>query len=272
MMSFQKQAVAALAEPGPVKKCQLIFDLQTQLNASTDIGQLADLSTHIDSPGIPERPELVHPRHLSRRGSGTAHGRLALLHAITHIEFHAMNLALDAAVRFKGLPAAYYRDWILVAADEARHFGLLAGRLADFSAQYGDFPAHHGLWDMALRTRHDVLDRMAMVPRILEARGLDVTPAMIRQFQAAGDARTAEILQQILEEEVAHVRAGTRWFRHECAQRGVEPETTWIERVGHYLGRDVRCPVNLQDRSRAGFRESELEWLKTTCRQAAISR
>lgn len=268
---FQKQAVAALKETEPVIKCALITAFQAELASTDDITTLIDASVAIDTPGVPRKPELVHPRKLSRRGSGTAEGRLALLHAIVHIEFNAMNLALDAAIRFEGLPEQYYRDWILVAADEARHYALLAGRLADFNARYGDYPAHQGLWDMALRTAHDPLDRMAMVPRILEARGLDVTPAMINQFEGAQDKQTAKILRQILEEEVAHVEAGSRWFYFLCQQRGLNSETTWFERVNHYLGDDVRCPINIEDRYRAGFNKRELEWLKATCRQAAIS-
>ncbi|MCP4009074.1 MAG: ferritin-like domain-containing protein [Proteobacteria bacterium] len=270
-MTYQQKALEALSEPDPVQKCRLITALQAEIKAAEDISSFSSSSANIEAPGVPDKPELVHPRQLSRRGSGTEAGRLALLHAIAHIEFNAMNLALDAAIRFKGLPAQYYRDWILVADDEARHYILLADRLADFDARYGDYPAHQGLWDMALRTAHDPLDRMAMVPRILEARGLDVTPAMIQQFGRARDKKTAEILSQILEEEVAHVEAGSRWFRYLCDLRGIDPETTWFERVDFYLNGDVRCPVNLEDRSRAGFNKRELEWLKTTCRNAAIA-
>ncbi len=270
-MNFQVQALGAIHETDPVEKCRLITVLQAALELAVDISSLTNSTAYIDIPGVPDKPDLVHPRELSRRGSGTAAGRLALLHAIAHIEFNAMNLALDAAIRFERLPEQYYRDWILVAADEARHYTLLADRLADFDAKYGDYPAHQGLWDMAQRTAHDPLDRMAMVPRILEARGLDVTPAMIKQFEKAQDIKTAEILRQILDEEVAHVKAGTRWFRYLCDERSIDAEATWFERVDHYLQGDVRCPVNMQDRSRAGFRQSELEWLKTSCRQNAIS-
>ena len=159
-----------------------------------------------------------------------------------------------------------------MAADEARHFQLLEQRMQAFCARYGDFPAHQGLWDMSLRTAHDPLDRMALVPRIMEARGLDVTPGMIRQFERANDMETANILQIILEEEVGHVGAGTRWFRYLCEQRGLDADTTWFERVSHYLGGDIRCPLNYEDRDRAGFRESELEWLKARCRKSAIDR
>ena len=271
-MNFQSLTVAALKEPDPDAKCYLIAELYAALQSASDISGLIIEAGSIDSPGVPEKPELVHPRALKRRGVGTETGRVVLLHAIAHIEFNAMNLALDAAVRFAGLPEQYYRDWIGVAADEARHYRLLSDRLADFNAGYGDFPAHQGLWDMALRTAHDPLDRMAMVPRILEARGLDVTPAMVKQFEAAGDMQTAQILLLILEEEVAHVEAGTRWFRYLCERAGREPDALWFDRVTHYMGTDIRCPINLKDRDRAGFRKSEIDWLKQACRQAAIDK
>jgi uncharacterized ferritin-like protein (DUF455 family) len=271
-MDFQLKALQALRVTDPVEKCQLTSAFHVELEVADDLASLISTSTNIRSPGVPDKPELVHPRELSRRGSGTAAGRLALLHAIAHIEFNAINLALDAVVRFSNLPVQYYRDWIAVAADEARHYTLLTTRLADFDARYGDYPAHQGLWDMALRTAHDPLDRMAIVPRILEARGLDVTPAMVKQFEQAQDTQTADILRRILKEEVAHVEAGSYWFRYLCEQRGLESDTTWFERVSFYLGDDVRCPINMEDRRRAGFNKSELEWLKTTCRQAAISR
>ena len=265
-MELQHQAIRALLEPEPGRKAKLIRALVTRARQGAEPGSLIESAKAVDTPGIPVRPSLVHPRELKRRGSGTEAGRLALLHAIAHIEFNAMNLALDAAIRYAQLPEGYYRDWLDVAADEARHFELLQNRMQDFGVSYGDFPAHQGLWDMALRTAHDPLDRMALVPRIMEARGLDVTPGMIGQFQRAGDTLTAEILELILEEEVAHVKAGTRWFRYLCDQRGLEPDSTWFERVSHYLGKDIRCPLNYEDRDRAGFRKGELEWLEQACK------
>lgn len=270
--NFQSLAVEALLECDPETKCRLLDRLHQILTAVDYPGNLLTKVNFIDSPGVPDKPELVHPRALKRRGIGTETGRIALLHAIAHIEFNAMNLALDAAVRFAGLPEQYYRDWIEVAADEARHYRLLSDRLADFNARYGDFPAHQGLWDMALRTAHDPLDRMALVPRILEARGLDVTPALVKQFERAGDSQTAQVLALILEEEVAHVEAGSRWFRYLCDARNLDPDTTWFERVTHYMGTDIRCPINLADRDKAGFRKTEIDWLKQACRQAAIEK
>ena len=271
-MSFQSQAVVALEATDPDQKCDLITALHASLQAADTAVSLHSETASIDVPGVPKKPELVHPRQLKRRGVGSQSGRVVLLHAIAHIEFNAMNLALDAAIRFADLPQVYYRDWIGVAADEARHYALLRDRLADFDAAYGDFPAHQGLWDMALRTAHDPLDRMAMVPRMLEARGLDVTPAMVQQFERVGDTRSAQILKLILAEEVAHVEAGSRWFRYLCDTRGLDSDATWFERVRHYMGTEIRCPINLEDRSKAGFRQTELDWLKRACLQAAVAK
>ena len=156
------------------------------------------------TPGRPSRPRLVQPRGLPQRGLASREGRAALVHAVAHIEFNAINLAWDAVARFRGLPFDYYRDWDGVAVDEARHFGWLAARLADLGHAYGDFDAHDGLWDMAVRTAESCLARMALVPRVLEARGLDVTPGMIVRLRKAGDEETARVLEAILAEEVAH--------------------------------------------------------------------
>src|SRR5690606_16438255 len=157
----------------------------------------------IAMPGRPPRPRLVHPRELPRRGFGTPEGRAAFIHSIAHIEFNAIDLGWDAVYRFRGMPAGFYADWVSVAADEARHFTMLRGRLRDLGHDYGDFDAHNGLGEMAEKTAHDALARMARVPRVLEARGLDVTPGMIVKLRALGDEATAAILEVILREEVA---------------------------------------------------------------------
>jgi uncharacterized ferritin-like protein (DUF455 family) len=207
------------------------------------------------------RPRLVHPRALAQRGLGTPAGRAALVHAVAHIEFNAVNLALDAIHRFRGLPQAYYDDWIGVAVDEARHYRMLAARLAELGHAYGDFDAHDGLWDMALRTRDDFVARMALVPRVLEARGLDVTPSMIERLRAAGDTATAEILCVILDEEVAHVAAGTRWYHYACAARQLDPEAHFLTLVLSHAAGAVRGPHNRGARLRAGFSDTELDAL-----------
>jgi len=215
----------------------------------------------IGAPGRPARPLLVAPRNLPQRGLGSEAGRIGLIHAVAHIEFNAINLALDAVYRFRGMPSQYYRDWIGVAADEARHFSLLSGRLAELGAAYGDLDAHDGLWEMAVKTSESCLERMALVPRVLEARGLDVTPGMIARVRDAGDTATVAILELILREEVAHVAAGSRWFAWCCAREGCDPEATFAALVARHAAGAVRGPFNVEARIAAGFSEQELKRL-----------
>ena len=216
----------------------------------------------IRMPGRPATPKLVHPRELPRRGFGSDEGRAAFIHAVAHIEFNAIDLAWDAAYRFRGMPRDFYVDWVGVARDEARHFMLLRARLRDFGHDYGDFDAHNGLWEMAEKTAHDGLARMALVPRVLEARGLDVTPGMIERLRALGDLRTVEILETILREEVAHVAAGSRWYRWHCQRAGVEPRARFRELLVEYASGYLRGPFNIQARLLAGFDEDELASLQ----------
>lgn len=212
----------------------------------------------IEAPGRPVRPLLVAPRDLVQRKLNSVEGRAALIHAVAHIEFNAINLAWDAVYRFPDMPEAYYRDWASVAADEARHFALLNARLEQLGNTYGDFPAHNGLWSMALATARDVLERMALVPRVLEARGLDVTPGMIERLRGAGDFATIDCLEIILREEVRHVAIGSHWFKHLCAERDLEPHSTFRSLIHqHGLGA-MRGPMNLPARRAAGFDEVEL--------------
>ncbi|MEW7979477.1 MAG: ferritin-like domain-containing protein [Candidatus Sedimenticola endophacoides] len=220
----------------------------------------------LEIAGHPERPELVHPRQLRPRSLGSEEGRLAMIHAVTHIEFNAINLACDALFRFREMPAAYYGDWIQVAREEAEHFALLRARLREAGRDYGDYPAHTGLWDMARKTAHDPLVRMALIPRMMEARGLDVTPGIMRRFAAVGDRRTVAALEVILREEVGHVEMGSRWFHHLCRERGLEPEATYFALLQQYLDGTIRCPLNREARRAARFSEGELEQLQTMCR------
>ena len=217
----------------------------------------------IDRPGRPQAPKLVPARQVAQRGLGTPAGRAAFIHAIAHIEFNAIDLAWDAVYRFQGMPPSFYLDWASIAADEARHFSLLNDRLKSLGHAYGDFDAHNGLWEMALATEHSCLARMALVPRVLEARGLDVTPAMIERLKRVDDQPTAEILEIILREEVAHVAAGSRWFHWCCERDGKEPDSTFQLLVKtHALGA-VRGPFNRPDRFRAGFSEREIVGLES---------
>lgn len=215
----------------------------------------------IPVPGRPTRPELVHPKQVKQRKLTTPEGRRALLHAIAHIEFNAINLGLDAVYRFRDMPDAYYGDWLQVAAEEAYHFGLLRARMADFGCAYGDLPAHNGLWEQACKTEHDVMVRMALVPRVLEARGLDVTPGMMARLREVGDEQTVGILEIILREEIGHVRIGSRWFHHCCAQRGLEPEATFRQLLREVMQAPLRGPFYTEARLQAGFSLAELEQL-----------
>jgi uncharacterized ferritin-like protein (DUF455 family) len=216
----------------------------------------------IRMPGRPPRPRLVHPRELPRRGLGSDTGRAAFVHAIAHIEFNAIDLAWDAVYRFRGMPDAYYADWVGVAADEARHFALLRERLQEMGHDYGDFDAHNGLWEMAEKTAGDGLARMALVPRVLEARGLDVTPGMIARLHALGDDATAAILELILREEVTHVAAGSRWFRWHCQRQGAQPAPTFRALLRRYARAELHGPFNREARLAAGFDADELESLE----------
>jgi uncharacterized ferritin-like protein (DUF455 family) len=216
----------------------------------------------IGAPGRPPRPALVSPRQVPQRGLGTAAGRVALIHAVAHIEFNAINLAWDAVYRFRGMPADYYRDWVGVAADEARHFALLQARLAQLDHVYGDFDAHDGLWEMAVKTSDSCLQRMALVPRVLEARGLDVTPGMIERLRAVGDTATVIILETILAEEIAHVAAGSRWFAWCCAREGRDPDVTFAALIAQHVRGAARGPFNIPARLAAGFSHAELARLE----------
>ena len=212
-------------------------------------------------PGRPARPRLVPPKGLPKRSMHTREGFAAFLHAVAHIEFNAINLAWDAVYRFRGLPADYYDDWVRVAAEEAYHFGLVRDRLRELNYDYGDFDAHNGLWDLARRTAHDHLARMAVIPRGMEARGLDVTPGLIERVRAVGDEATVAILEIILRDEIGHVEVGTRWFRHLCEERGADAETVFAQMTADYLGRSRGGPFNTEARRQAGFTDNEMAYL-----------
>lgn len=222
----------------------------------------AGLSAALPLPGHPDKPELVSPLSVPRRAMNTPEGRAATIHAMLHIEFNAINLALDAVWRFAGMQREYYADWLRVADEEALHFDLLAAHLGTLGHAYGDFPAHNGLWELAERTRHDVLARMALLPRTMEARGLDVTPGLKARLVQAGDAAVGPIMDVILRDEIGHVAIGNRWFNRLCEQRGLEPVATYAELVEAHRAPQPRGPFNLDARRAAGFSERELQALE----------
>lgn len=208
-----------------------------------------------DRPARPDTPELLPPNRMPKRGrGGSERGRIALIHALAHIEFAAIDLAFDAVGRFGGaFPRGFTDDWMHVGADEAMHFALLDRRLHQLGSHYGAMPAHDGLWDAAAATAHDRLARLAVVPMVLEARGLDVTPATIERFAAAHDTPTRRILERILKDEVRHVRAGTTWFESACAEERLAPETTWQSLVRTYFRGLLKPPFNDSARDSAGL-------------------
>jgi uncharacterized ferritin-like protein (DUF455 family) len=221
-------------------------------------GDVADIGTAAapERPARPAKPELKRPRDMpKRRAAGTRETRVALLHAVAHIELNAIDLAWDIVARFAAPDRrrAFFDDWVRVGDDEARHFMLLAERLATLGAAYGDLPAHDGLWQAAQETRHDLLARLAIVPLVLEARGLDVTPAMIARFERLGDEDSAAVLRIVYRDEIGHVAAGRRWFESLCQQRGVEPVETWRALVHKHFRGALKPPFNDEARTAAGF-------------------
>ena len=259
-MELRVAALEALCIADPEAKCAAVHRLWAERERLA-LDPTADLAEPAGLPGRPTRPRLVAPQTLSQRSPFTPAGRAALLHAIAHIEFNAINLALDAIWRFAGLPADFYLDWLRVADEEATHHALVAEHLGTLGHGYGDFDAHDGLWTMAVKTRDDFLARMALVPRTLEARGLDVTPGIQAKLAKAGDARAVAILDVILRDEVGHVAIGNHWYRWACARDGLDPLATYPQLAARYAAPKLKPPFNQEARRRAGFTADELAWL-----------
>lgn len=240
-------------------KAAAVRTLQLRWQSATlALDSAAAITTVQARPGCPTRPELVSPLAVKRRSMRTPEGRAALIHALAHIEFNAINLALDALWRFADMPPAYYSDWLKVADEEALHFTLLSAHLQSMGFAYGDFAAHDSLWQMAHKTRHDILARIALVPRTLEARGLDASPPLRAKLAQAGDMAAAEILDIILRDEIGHVALGNRWFGWLCEQRGLEAVAAYAALAEQYQAPVPRGPFNLEARRAAGFSEAEL--------------
>jgi uncharacterized ferritin-like protein (DUF455 family) len=256
---LRASALTHLLQTDPRAKCEGLAGLA---RAYADGGCAVDPAAVFEPagaiPGRPLRPELVPPRLVGRRSMATPEGRAMLVHALAHIEFNAINLALDAIWRFAGMPEDYYRDWLRVASEEAYHFTLLSDHLATLGHAYGDFPGHDSLWEMVEKTRGDILARMALVPRTLEARGLDAIPPLRAKLAQAGDVAAARILDIILRDEVGHVGIGNRWYLTQCAERGLEPVATYEALAVFHKAPVLKGPFNLEARRRAGFTEAEL--------------
>ena len=257
------RALEVLAEPDPARKAGAATQLRADFLAGAALDTEARLAPTQPLPGRPARPLLKEALQVPSRSPFTVEGRAALIHAICHIEFNAINLGLDAVWRFPGMPRDFYADWLQVAAEEALHFTLLHEHLQTLGHQYGDFDAHDGLWTMAERTKDDVLARMALVPRTLEARGLDATPPLQAKFRKAGDERAVAILDIILRDEIGHVEIGNRWYRQLCLERGMDPIASYPALVERYQAPRLRPPFNFEARSAAGFSEAELDYLRS---------
>ena len=273
-MSLRHEALNVLLEPDPGRKAEQARALFDALPASDaphagpllseqERAEVIELSAAQAQamPGRPARPRLVPAKGVPSRSPFTLEGRAALLHAICHIEFNAINLALDAAWRFADMPEGHLRDWLQVASEEALHFGLLRDHLRSLGFDYGDFDAHDGLWSMCEKTQGDAVARMALVPRTLEARGLDATPLIQDKLKRAGDLVAVGILDVILRDEIGHVAIGNRWFHHLCRERGLDAQALYPELVRRHEAPRLRPPFNEAARKAAGFTDEEMAFL-----------
>jgi len=259
---LRQAALFWLAEQDAARKAEGVLRLaESWRSERIGLDSQTDIACPQPIPGHPDKPELVSPLLVKRRGMNTPEGRAVLIHALVHIEFNAINLALDAIWRFSGMPREYYADWLQVADEEALHFTLLSGHLQVLGYAYGDFPGHSSLWEMADKTRHDVLARMALVPRTMEARGLDAVPSVRAKLTQVGDTAAAAILDIILRDEIGHVAIGNRWYGFLCVQRDLEPLETYARLVVEHAAPALRGPFNLSARRAAGFSEAELSAL-----------
>lgn len=252
---------SALLSNCPDEKCALTLEAFHRISAAERLVRPSEKALDFREAGRPDFPRLVPPSQVAQRKMNTAEGYAAMLHAICHIEFNAINLALDAAYRFRLMPDDFVRDWVRVAKEEAEHFSLMRGRLKSLGYDYGSFEAHNHLWDMAYKTAFDPLLRMALVPRVLEARGLDVTPAIREKVAQRGDAETCAVLDIIYRDEVGHVRIGNDWYQYLCRARGLEPAALFRRLLSRYDMFIFRGYVNIEARERAGFSRFELDML-----------
>ena len=258
-IELRQSALNWLLATDPTRKANGVIGLQKAfLAGEVKLDTEIQLTEHSSIPGRPNQPTLVPPKDLKKRSMRTVEGCAALVHALAHIEFNAINLALDAIWRFANMPADYYKDWLKVAAEEAYHFSLLNAHLQTLGFEYGSFNAHNSLWEMVERTKDDVLARMALVPRTMEARGLDASPALRNKLSQAGDNAAADILTIILHDEIGHVAIGNVWFNWLCVQRKLEPLATFEQLCVEYSAPKLKPPFNLEARRAAGFSEAEL--------------
>jgi len=265
MPELRQTALELLACTNPKTKVlgvQKLFD--DYHRKIIDLNTLNVLNSRgLNLPGRPLKPELIPPLDVPKRSMATPEGRVSLLHSLAHIEFNAMNLALDAIWRFPEMPVKYYEDWLKVSKEEAYHFSLIEAHLQSLGFAYGDFPAHNSLWEMVERTSDAIIARMALVPRTMEARGLDAVPAIRDRFKQIKDNKVVEILEVILRDEVGHVLIGNQWFNFLCAKENISPIQAYKELAIAYRAPSLRGPFNLEARKEAGFTQEELRLLGT---------
>ena len=259
-MELRTACLELLVLADPVAKAQAVVALDR--TGEIDAGRV--FAEPASVPGRSQRPPLLPHTQIKPGSLATPQGHAALVHSIVHIERNAIDLALDICWRFAGLPEAFYRDWLQVAFEEACHFTLLRDHLLTLGYDYGDFPAHDGLWEMAERTKGDLLARVALVPRTLEARGLDASPAVKTKLVSIGDPRGGEILDIILRDEIGHVATGNRWYAWACAQRSLDPVSTYAALTVKYQAPKLKQPFNLEARRAAGFTDAELQALQSS--------
>lgn len=264
-MELRQRALEVLCLRDPFEKADAVMEMHAQATQWHIAPQAPPLPPGIALPGHPERPALLGHTEVARRSPATLEGRVILMHAIAHIEFNAINLALDAIWRFDAMPPAYYLDWLQVAGEEGKHFLMIRDWLLAQGHDYGDFPAHQGLWTMCEKTAQDITARMALVPRTLEARGLDATPqiqAKLRQVGTDDALAAVALLDVILREEVGHVAIGNDWYRYLCRRDNLDPQSHYTALVRKYEAPRPRPPFNTQARQAAGFTAAEIAWLE----------
>jgi len=264
MLELRESALAILANTDPqlkVSQLHRLFDEYHLQRVALDCSSMLNYN-HLQLPGRPPQPELVPPLQVPKRRMDTVEGRAMLWHSLAHIEFNAMNLALDAIWRFPDMPQEYYEDWLKVAKEEAYHFSLVNKHLHTLGFTYGDFLAHNSLWEMVERTTDSVIARMALVPRTMEARGLDAVPSIRDRFKQIKEARAVEILEIILNDEIGHVLIGNRWFNFLCTKENLSPINTYRELAEKYRAPVLKPPFNMEARKQAGFTAEELNLLE----------
>ena len=265
MLELRETALAILASVDAQSKVdglQQLFEDYQQQRIALDLSRTFEFA-NLSLPGRPEKPALVAPKLVPKRKMDTVEGRAILWHSLAHIEFNAMNLALDAIWRFPNMPQEYYEDWLKVAKEESYHFSLINQHLQSFGFSYGDFPAHNSLWEMVERTTDAVIARMALVPRTMEARGLDAVPEIRDRFKQIKDSKAVEILEIIIHDEIGHVLVGNRWFNYLCDKENLSPVNTYRELAKQYRAPTLRGPFNIGARQQAGFTEEELSLLES---------